>query len=62
MGYGSMIFGLYHLPNGLQQSLIFKRLFHLRQELLFFPAADLYFRAIAHDDDTAFATYIFLDM
>ena len=62
MGNVSFIFGLSRLPNGLQQPLILERFLHLRQELLFLPAADLYFRTIAHDDDTALTTHIFLYM
>ena len=42
--------------------LILEGLLYLRQELLLLTAADLYFRAVAHNDDPAFTPYIFLHM
>ena len=59
-GHRGMLFGLYDLPNGVRS--ILERLFYLHQELFLLSTADLYLRAIAHDDDAAFAPYIFLYM
>jgi hypothetical protein len=62
MGIDSFLFGPYGLPNGLPQPLILKRFLHFCQELLFLPAADLYFRAVAHNNDAALAPYVFFYM
>ncbi len=59
-GHRGELFGSYDLPNGVRS--ILERFFYLHQELFLFSTADLYLRAIAHHDDTALATYIFLHM
>ena len=59
-GHRGMLFGSYDLPNGAGS--ILEGLFYLHEELFLLSTADLYLRAIAHDDDAAFTPYIFLHM